>query len=85
MVAIINEGACSNGITKPKSSNIINNNFQPAFALKHLAKDLRLAGEQGLHSPLFNPLLHSYQDALQQGFGEEDCIAIYKYLDKSEK
>jgi len=83
MLMIINESACGNGITKLKSSNIINNEFKPAFALKHLAKDLRLAGEQGLQSPLYAPLAKSYKDALQQGLGEQDCIAIYKYLDKS--
>lgn len=82
MLTIINEGACGNGITKLKSSNIINNDFQPAFALKHLTKDLRLAGKQGLQTPLYEPLFKSYQHALENGLGDEDCMAIYKYLDK---
>lgn len=84
MLTIINEGACGNGITKIKSSNILNDNFDAAFALKHLTKDLRLAGEQGLKTPLFSPLNQSYHDALQQGMGEEDCMAIYKYLSRKE-
>lgn len=84
MLTIINEGACRNGITRLKSNNILNNNFTAAFALKHLVKDLRLAGEHGLQTPLFNPLLQSYREALQQGLGEEDCMVIYKYLSKSE-
>lgn len=85
MLTIINEGACGNGITKLKSTNILNKDFTAAFALKHLVKDLRLAGEQGLKTPLFSPLLNSYGEALQQGHGEEDAMAILKYLSKGEK
>ncbi|MCW3109969.1 MAG: 6-phosphogluconate dehydrogenase [Segetibacter sp.] len=83
MLTIINEGALANGITKGKSTSILNNEFPAAFALKHLAKDLRLAGEQGLQTPLFQPLLHSFQQALQNGLGEEDVMAIFKYLQES--
>lgn len=81
MLTIINEGACGNGVTKLKGSNIVQQNFTAAFALKHLVKDLRLAGESGLQMPLFSPLYDTYQKALQQGLGEEDAIAIYKYLE----
>ena len=81
MLTIINEGACGNGITKLKCSNILNNDYKPAFALKHLAKDLRLAGEQGLHAPLYGPVSKSYQSALENGLGDQDCIAIYTYLE----
>jgi 3-hydroxyisobutyrate dehydrogenase len=34
-----------------------------AFALKHLVKDLRLAKEAGLDSPLIHPLYDSYASA----------------------
>jgi len=34
----------------------------------------------GLQTPLFAPLFNSYMQALQKGPGEEDAIAIYKYL-----
>ncbi|MGI8637004.1 MAG: NAD(P)-dependent oxidoreductase [Segetibacter sp.] len=80
MLTIINEGTLSNGITKGKSSSILNNNFSGASALKHLAKDLRLAGAEGLQTPLFQPLLHTFEEALQGGLGEEDVMAIFKYL-----
>lgn len=80
MLTIINEGALANGITKTKSTNILNSNFKAAFALKHLAKDLRLAKEQGIKTPLFQPLFNSYQEALQSDLGDEDCIAIFKFL-----
>jgi 3-hydroxyisobutyrate dehydrogenase len=83
MLTIINEGALSNGITEGKSPAILNNKFPAAFALKHLAKDLKLAGEQGLETPLFQPLLHSFQNALEKGLGEEDCMAIIEYLQEN--
>jgi 3-hydroxyisobutyrate dehydrogenase len=84
MLKIINEGALANAITKGKSTNILQNDFKAAFALKHLAKDLRLAYETGLRMPLSSPLLESFQNALGEGLGEEDVMAIIKYLDKKE-
>jgi 3-hydroxyisobutyrate dehydrogenase len=83
MLTIINEGACGSGISHLKSSNILNNNFTAAFALKHLAKDLRLAKEAGLHTPLLNPLFTTYQNAEQDGLGNEDVMAVIKYLEKN--
>ena len=83
ILTIINEGALANGITKGKAPLILNNKFPAAFALKHLAKDLRLADEQGLRAPLFQPLLHSFRQALQNGLGEEDVMAIFKYLQEN--
>lgn len=83
MLTIINEGAVASGITKLKSQNIVNNNYAAAFPLKHLAKDLKLAKDQGLNTPLITPLLNSYQEALTAGYGDEDVIAILKYLQKS--
>jgi len=80
MLTVINEGACGNGITKLKSSAILTNQFPAAFALKHLTKDLRLAQEQGLQSPLALPLYDTYNAALQNGLGDEDVMAIYKHL-----
>ncbi|AWG20698.1 6-phosphogluconate dehydrogenase [Flavobacterium faecale] len=80
MLAIVNEGACANGITKIKSTAILNDSFPAAFALKHLVKDLKLANEAGLTSPLAQPLLTSYSKALNDGFGEEDVMAIIKSL-----
>jgi len=80
MLTIINEGACGNGITKIKSPSILNNDYPAAFALKHLVKDLQLAKDAGLDTPLITPLFDSYQQAQQEGLGEEDVMAIIKSL-----
>lgn len=81
MLTIINEGACGNGITKIKSPSILNNNYPAAFALKHLVKDLQLAKDAGLDTPLITPLFDSYQKAQQEGLGDEDVMAIIKSLE----
>ena len=80
MLAIIGESALANAITKMKTANILAANYQPAFALKHLAKDLRLAQGQGLHTPGGEAMHDSYQQALAQGWGEKDISAIFPFL-----
>lgn len=82
MLKVINEGALANAITKGKSINILQHEYSAAFPLKHLAKDLRLAHQNGLDMPLAEPVVNSFQNALKDGLGEEDVMAIFKYLDK---
>jgi 3-hydroxyisobutyrate dehydrogenase len=83
MLTIINEGACGNGITKLKTPAILNNNYPAAFALKHLVKDLGLAKDAGLDTPLIAPLFASYKKAEQEGLGNEDVMAIIKSIEKN--
>jgi 3-hydroxyisobutyrate dehydrogenase len=80
MLSIINEGACGNGITNIKTTSILNDSYPAAFALKHLVKDLRLAKEAGLDSPLITPLYNSYETAQKEGLGDEDVMAIITSL-----
>jgi 3-hydroxyisobutyrate dehydrogenase len=82
MLTIVNEGAVGSGITKLKTAPILNNEFPAAFALKHITKDLRLATEQGIDSPLAGPVYQTYKAAMDSGLGEEDLMAIIKYLEK---
>lgn len=80
---LINESALGSGITRLKSQAILSNDFSPAFALKHITKDLRLVQNEGMSFPLFNPLLTSYHAASQLGYGEQDAISIIRFLDKA--
>jgi len=80
MLTIINEGACGNGIIKLKTPAVLNDNFSPAFALKYIVKDLKLAKGAGLNSPLSDPLLNTFEAAAADGLGEEDLMAVIKYL-----
>lgn len=82
MLDLINESPLGSGVTRLKSQAILNNNFSPAFALKHITKDLMLVQKEGMTFPLFGPLFASYQSASQTGFREEDAISIIRFLDK---
>ena len=80
MLQIINAGACGNGITTIKTTSILNDSYPAAFALKHLVKDLRLAKEAGLDSPLIHPLYDSYATAEKEGSVDQDVMAILSSL-----
>jgi 3-hydroxyisobutyrate dehydrogenase len=79
LFTLINNSALGNVFAKIKGEAILNNNYQAVFALKHIAKDLRLAKEEGLHSPLAAVALNTFQQA-ESKLGEEDIIAIIKQL-----
>jgi len=82
MMAILNEGAMGCGISKIKTSNLVGNDFTAAFALKHLAKDLRLAKEQGLATNVGLQIEANYEKANANGFGDLDSAAIIEFLKK---
>lgn len=82
LLPLINASALGSGITKIKTDNIIDDNYKPAFALKLLRKDLGLAEQIGLQSPAGLAVSHSFQQAMENGFGEDDMVAIYKHLAK---
>lgn len=79
LMELINNSALGNAFIKIKGEAILNDNYEAAFALKHIAKDLRLAKNEGLDSPLANVLNHSFQVA-EQELAEEDIIAIIKKI-----
>ena len=81
LLTLISNSALGNIFTKIKGDAILQNNYQAAFALKHIAKDLRLAEHEGLQTPLANVVVASFQ-AAEKTLGDEDIIAIIKYIDK---
>jgi 3-hydroxyisobutyrate dehydrogenase len=82
LLTLLGNAAIANPYTKLKGDSIINNNFKAAFSLKNIVKDLQLSRDIGLNTPLGQTALKTFEDAQQQ-FGDEDLIAIYKYLDSS--
>lgn len=79
LLALINESALGNPFMKIKGDAILQENYTPVFALKHIVKDLQLAKDAGIDSPLANVALQKFT-AAQDEIGEEDIIAIYKKL-----
>jgi 3-hydroxyisobutyrate dehydrogenase len=82
IITLINESALASPMIKVKVPSILNNSYPAAFALKLMAKDLRLVKQTGLESPLFEPVYNSFQQAEIDGLGEEDLMAIIKFLEK---
>jgi len=76
---LINNSAIGNVFMKIKGDALINQNYKAVFAIKHIAKDLRLAKAQGIASPLAETVYHSFQEA-EPSLGNEDIIAIVKQL-----
>jgi 3-hydroxyisobutyrate dehydrogenase len=82
MLEIINESASGSGATKVKTPMLIKNNYDPAFALDLMLKDILLANNAGADFPLSKVLIETYQSAHDEGFGKEDVIGIINYLKK---
>jgi 3-hydroxyisobutyrate dehydrogenase len=79
LITIINNSALRNIFTTIKGDSIMQQNYKAAFALKNIAKDLRLAREEGLATPMGEAAFKTFQQA-EPVWGEEDIIAILKHL-----
>lgn len=82
MLNIINESASGSGATKVKTPLLINDTYEPAFALDLMLKDILLAKNAGADFPLSETLIETYQSAHDAGFGKDDVIGIINYLKK---
>nr|WP_317040707.1 NAD-binding protein [Chryseobacterium soldanellicola] len=82
MLDIINESASGSGATKVKTPLLISENYEPAFALDLMLKDVLLSKNAGANFPLSAVLTETYQSAHDAGFGKDDVIGIINYLKK---
>jgi 3-hydroxyisobutyrate dehydrogenase len=79
LLTLITNSALGSVFTTIKGDAILGENYQAAFALKLLAKDLRLAKAEGLATPLAEVVHQTFQQA-EPEFGQEDVIAVIKHL-----
>jgi len=79
LITLLNNGAMGSPYIKIKGDAIIKDNYTAAFALKHIAKDLRLAKDIGLSTPLGEVAYQTFQDA-EPKLGDEDIIAVIKQV-----
>lgn len=79
LLDLIGNAAIGNVFTKIKGEAILNDQYKAAFALKHIVKDLRLAKDEGISTPLAKTALKTFEDA-EGIYGEEDLVAIFKAL-----
>lgn len=79
LLELINNAAIGNIFTKIKGDAIIAENYKAAFALKHIVKDLNLAKQEGISSPLAKTTLATFENAAAK-YGDDDIIAIINAL-----
>ncbi|MCL6218854.1 NAD(P)-dependent oxidoreductase [Zunongwangia pacifica] len=79
LMEIINNSALGSTFGKIKGEAAINKNYNAAFTLEHLTKDLRLAQNSGFNHPVGNAAYNSFSNA-EAELGQEDVIAIIKKL-----
>jgi 3-hydroxyisobutyrate dehydrogenase len=82
LLMLINNSALGSPFIKIKGEAINNDNYDAAFALKHIAKDLRLAKDIGLSTPLGDAAFETFQQA-EAALGNEDIIAVIKKFRRS--
>lgn len=84
LLDVIDAGAIANPMFKMKGAQIAQGAFAPAFPLKHMQKDLRLAVALGdsLGQPLFSAAAanESFKRAKALGFSEQDFCAVYSAI-----
>ncbi|MGG4452571.1 NAD(P)-dependent oxidoreductase [Brevibacillus porteri] len=80
MLDIISESAVGTPLIRGKAASILADDYPAAFALKHMAKDLRLTHEAGVSTPLAESVNATYRHALESGLGELDLMAILRHL-----
>lgn len=84
LLDILDAGALANPMFKLKGGQIGQGQFAPAFPLKHMQKDLRLAVALGdkVGQPLYSAAAanESFKKAKAMGFSDEDFCAVFKAI-----
>jgi 3-hydroxyisobutyrate dehydrogenase-like beta-hydroxyacid dehydrogenase len=87
LLAVLDAGALGNPMFRIKGPLMLAGEFSPAFPLKHMQKDLRLAlalGDiLGQETPSLAAANGAFADALAAGAGDEDFCAVYRTIRKS--
>jgi 3-hydroxyisobutyrate dehydrogenase-like beta-hydroxyacid dehydrogenase len=85
MLDVVFSGAMNAPMFQVKAANLREENYPPAFPLKHLAKDAKFlvdtAYELGAPVPAGQMLLHLYRLGVARGWGDEDISAIARVLE----
>jgi 3-hydroxyisobutyrate dehydrogenase len=80
-IEVLNSGGLSSIYTRIKSEAILEDKYEPAFELRHMLKDLSLAVDDNMDSPLGSVVYNTFKEADHE-FGNKDVIAVHKYLER---
>lgn len=85
LLEVLDAGALANPMFKLKGAQITQGSFPPAFPLKHMQKDLRLAVALGdsLAQPLHAAAAanETFKKARALGLGDQDFCAVFKAVE----
>lgn len=84
LMTIINNSSLGSPFVKMKGEAVLQNDYDAAFTLTHLDKDLRLARESGFNGQVGNEVGKLYREA-EPSLGEKDVIAILQHLQRKRK
>lgn len=76
---VINNSAMASPYLALKGEMAQQENYNAAFILSHIVKDLSLAKQEGLDAPVANAAYETFS-AAEPALGQEDLIAIIKHL-----
>ena len=69
-----------------RAQRVVDGEFSPTFMLQHMVKDARLALEHAAHLGVPTPLLaetkRTYEEALADGWGQQDFSAVSRVIEK---
>jgi len=84
MLTVLDHGAMANPMFRLKGGLLLEGEFPPAFPLKHMQKDLRLAlllgDDMALSLPTTASVNESFKKAREEGWGEYDFAALWKVI-----
>jgi glyoxylate/succinic semialdehyde reductase len=84
LLDVFDAGAMANPMFRLKGGQILQESFDPAFPLKHMQKDMRLAVALGdsLNQPLFSAAAanESFKKAKALGLSDNDFCAVFRAI-----
>jgi 3-hydroxyisobutyrate dehydrogenase len=84
VAALISESSLNTPLFQAKKGMLLQEEFPPAFALKLMAKDLKLAADEAIRHnvplPVVSTVLNTYLAANANGKGDQDLSSVYLQL-----
>jgi 3-hydroxyisobutyrate dehydrogenase len=84
VAALISESALNSPLFQAKKGMLLQEEFPPAFALKLMTKDLKLAADEAIRRnvplPVVSTVLNTFLAANANGKGDLDLSSVYKHL-----
>lgn len=81
MLSIVNESACGSGMSNMKTPSIIKDDYPAAFPLRHMHKDILLAGNEGLTTEVSKAMASVYGKAMKEDLADKDLMAVIKAVE----